>query len=143
MRPENFQTDGTICLHHADQDLDLHNDYNFVGLSYDVGERAVELQWRRSTGDWVQDGLPAALRLACRGVTHFSATPRDPEMPFTEDDCLSDLSFALPREPDDAAFSLSPATAGFDGSWHWVFSFMSGFSVRVAAESAHLSTNVA
>ena len=141
MRPENFTPEGTIYLRHAGEDLDLHNDYDFVGLSYEVRDRTLDLRWTRSTGDSVRAGLPAALRLSCRGVTHFSAASRDSEMPFTEDDCLSDLFFALPHDPDDSAFSVSPAADAFDDSWHWIFSFMSGFSLRVAGESAHLATN--
>ena len=79
MRPENFTTEGAIYLRHAGEDLDLHNDYDFVGLSYEVRDRTLDLRWTRSTGDWVRAGLPAALRLSCRGVTHFwlpCETPR-------------------------------------------------------------------
>jgi hypothetical protein len=28
----------------------------------------------------------------------------------------------------------------FEPSWHWFFSFQSGFGLRIAGETAHLST---
>jgi hypothetical protein len=125
------------------RDFDLHNDFDFVGFSYSVSERIVELRWVRSHGDWVHSGMPAGLILSCRGVTHLSATPRDPEMPFTEDDCLSDIGFALPKRPAEDAFAVSPAAPAFDPSWHWLFSFMSGFTLRIAGDTAQLSTQEA
>lgn len=139
MRAANFQVEGGLYLQQGGRDLDLHNDYNFVGFSYAVAERVVELSWLRSPGDLVRRELPARLVLACRGVTHFSATGRDPEMPFTEDDCLSELCFAVADRSFEHTFVASSAAETFDSSWHWVFSFMSGFTLRVAGETAHLS----
>ena len=143
MRPVNFQIEGTIYLQQDGRDFDLHNDFDFVGFFYSVAERAAELRWVRSRGDWVHSGMPAGLVLSCRGVTHLSATPRDPEMPFTEDDCLSEICFALPDRAAEDAFAVSPAASAFDPSWHWLFSFMSGFTLRIAGETAHLSTQEA
>lgn len=139
MRPLNFQLEGTIYLRQDDRDFDLHNDFDFIGFSYSIADRVVELRWRRSSGEWVHQGMPQGLLLSCRGVAHVSATARDPEMPFTEDDCLAQICFALPECPVEDAFTTSPSAQSFDPAWHWLFTFMSGFSVRVAGESAQLS----
>jgi hypothetical protein len=143
VRAANFQVEGSIYLQQGGRDFDLHNDYDFVAFSYSVAERAVELSWLRSTGDWVRRDLPARLVLSCRDVTHLSATGRDPEMPFTEDDCLHELSFAVADGSFPHPFVASSAGETFDPSWHWLFSFMSGFTLRVAGEAAHLSTHEA
>jgi hypothetical protein len=126
-----------------ERDFDLHNNFNFVGFSYSVAERVTELRWVRSSGDWVHSGIPAALVLFCRGVTQLSATARDPEMPFTEDDCLSEICFILPQDAVEDAFAVSPAAPTIDPLWHWLFSFMSGFTLRIAGETAYLSAQEA
>jgi hypothetical protein len=143
VRPENFRVESSIYLQQDGRDFDLHNDYDFVGFSYSVAERVVELSWLRSPGDWVRRELPARLVLSCRAITHLSATERDSEMPFTEDDCLSELGFALADGSFEHTFVASSAAEAFDTSWHWVFSFMSGFTLRVAGETAYLSTQEA
>lgn len=136
MRPENFQVDDSIYFQHGGFDLDLHNNYDFVGFTYSVAERLVEMRWHRGTSDWVDTRPPARLLLRLHGITHFSASPRDPEMPFTEDDCLSGISFLAPEPPEPEGVTSN----GVNSSWHWVFSFQSGFSLRLAGERAHLST---
>jgi hypothetical protein len=139
VRPENFQVESSIYLQQDGRDFDLHGDYGFVAFSYSVAERVAELSWRLDTGDRISSDMPARLLLSCRGITHLSATGRDPEMPFTEDDCLAELSFGLADGSFDG-FVASSASETFDPSWHWLFSFMSGFTLRVAGESAYLST---
>ena len=143
MRPENFQVESRIYLQQDGRDFDLHGDYAFVAFSYSVAERVAELLWRLDTGDRVPADMPARLVLSCRGVTHLSASGRDPEMPFTEDDCLSELCFAVADGSFEHTFVASSASERFDPSWHWVFSFMSGFTLKVAGETAHLSTQEA
>jgi hypothetical protein len=142
VRPANFQVEGGIYLKQGGHDFDLHNDYDFTAFSYSVADRVVELTWRRSSGDWVRGGMPAGLALSCRGVTHFSAAGRDAEMPFTEDDCLAELSFAV-ADGSLEGFVGSSGSETFDPSWHWLFSFQSGFTFKIAGESAHLSTQEA
>lgn len=136
MIPENFQTQGSIYFQHGGLDLDLHNNYDFVGFRYSIAERSIDMEWVRSSGDWVDPRAPAQLFLSLRGIAHLSAVARDPEMPFTEDDCLSSLCFLDPDMAVEYAFVSDDA----DPSWHWFFLFQSGFGLRVAGETAHLST---
>lgn len=94
------------------------------------------MRWRRGMDDWVDTRAPARLFLQLHGISHFSASARDPEIPFTEDDCLAGISFLA----SDSCESEGVITNGVNSSWHWIFSFQSGFSLRLAGESAHLST---
>jgi hypothetical protein len=142
VRPENFQIESGIYLQQEGRDFDLHGDYAFVAFSYSVAERVAELCWQLDTGDRSRADMPARLVLCCRGLTHLSVTGRDPEMPFTEDDCLAELSFGL-ADGSFEGFVASSASESFDLSWHWMFSFMSGFTLRIAGASADLSTQEA
>jgi hypothetical protein len=125
-----------IALECASHRFDLHNNFDFQGMSYSPKQRTLELHWRRGTGSWVKPLDPTELSLNFEGVYLFKAQERDPEMPFTEDDCLDSLGFIW----DDLvaemrAFTSNRAT---DGCSHFIANFTSGFSIKVGAASATL-----
>ena len=84
-----FDTGVELGLPGRDRYLDLHNCFDWQGITYLSEERRIKMSWIRSTGHWVQPDLPPALELEFRGVSRFSACPRDPKFPFTEDSCLA------------------------------------------------------
>jgi hypothetical protein len=114
-------------------DYDLHNDFSFRGFAYDIAGQTLTFQWQRCAGDWVPIKTPPKLEVQMRGVSHFSATPRDLEKPFTEDDCLSTVVFVA---PDKASGESYGSVERVDEDMHVIFEFMSGFAVRVQAEEA-------
>jgi hypothetical protein len=82
-----------IYLVQRSHELDLHNNFDFQELRYSVAERIVRLQWRRSERGGIPSTLPTAVTIEFRGVTEFRFQPRDPALPFTEDDCLSSFGY--------------------------------------------------
>jgi hypothetical protein len=124
-----------IYVEAGSNSFDLHNEFDFVGFTYDTAGRIVSLRWVSG------EGTPAderrALVVEMRGVWHVSSTPRDPEMPFTEDSCLHCVGRIPPSAPTlDSIAEDAPA------DWHYVFSFMSGFMLRIGAESVCLQIHV-
>ena len=105
----------TIYLNTERESFDLHNCFDFIGFEYDISSRTLSLHWKPSSC------APACehrcIMIVFHQVTHFSACPRDPAIPFTEDDCLENVCF--PQIDSEC-----------------LFSFMSGFSFRVNAELA-------
>ena len=79
------------------KDWDLHNVGEFLGFSYKSKERILFLEWKY----FDEDGKP--LNQLCIlefwDVLSFEVKKRDPEMPYSEDDCLSDITF---NEADDS-----------------------------------------
>lgn len=125
-----------IAVVRGDDRFDLHNNFDFQSMSYAPTQRTLELHWRRGTGSWVKASDPPALSLSFSGVYLFKAKERDPELPFTEDDCLDTIGFMW----DDLvaemlAFSSNRPTKG---RTHFIANFVSGFSIKVGATSATL-----
>ena len=121
----------SIYLDTDSESFDLHNCFDFIGLEYDVSARTLRLRWTPSA--YAPQGEQRSITVTFQQVTNFFAEPRDPEMPFTEDDCLSDVCFALPEAPTDECFSTDATpTPDLD----YVFTFMSGFSFRVHSDHA-------
>ncbi len=123
-----------IYLHTESESFDLHNCFDFVGVSYELHGRTARLRWTRNEYASVEE--PRLLVVEFRGVSHFSATPRDANMPFSEDTCVGEIGGIEPSEPTVAGI-YSDVPSG----WHHVFTFMSGFVLRIGAESVCLLPN--
>jgi hypothetical protein len=121
--------------------FDLHNNYDFQGLSYNVVDRTIELFWCRGTGDWIKLTDPTALRLVFSNVHLFKAHERDAALPFTEDDCLDSIGFFWDEMlPEMQGYSSNMPK---EGCTHLNATFVSGFSVKIGAESVCLHTEEA
>jgi hypothetical protein len=94
------------------------------------------LHWRRSTGDWAAAGTPASVSVEFREVTEFRFLPRDAELPFTEDDCVSTFGYWTDEAWADGVIMTDPTQIP-DPSWLTAISFMSGAVIAVKAESTY------
>ena len=126
----------SIALERGSDYFDLHNNFDFQRLIYDLAQRTLELRWVRGAGDWVKATDPAELRLTFSGVYLFKAHERDAEIPFTEDDCLDSVGFIW----DNLLSEMHGYTSNQpgDGCTHLNAIFVSGFSIKIGAESAAL-----
>jgi hypothetical protein len=132
----DFEIMGGIYLVQHPHELDLHNNFDFQGLDYSVQDRTVLLHWRRSPGDWVADDTPASVTVEFREVSEFRFLPRDAELPFTEDDCVSEWGYWTDEEWAKGVVMIDPAPAP-DPRWLTGIHFMSGATIVVQASSAH------
>lgn len=130
---EDFAWERSIYLVQDNSKFDLHNDFDFQSFSYDVENRTVVLVWSRGTGEWVQASLPNVLRLEMTGISEVRISPRDPKIPFTEDNCLSSFGYASDDDWTDGQFWVDSSP---DKSWRWSFLFMSGAEIQITGERA-------
>src|SRR5436189_2243548 len=119
---------GEIYLHTESDSFDLHNCFDFLGFTYDLLQRIVTLRWIPSEYTPVEQRR--ALIVEMRGVSHLSSSPRDPDMPFSEDACLSAVGGILPPDPP-----LNGVYCDVGEGCHHIFTFQSGFVLRIGAES--------
>lgn len=132
----DFEITNEIYLVQPPFELDLHNNFDFLGLHYSVEERTLLLQWRRSLGDWVASGTPDFVRVEFREVSEFRFQPRNTELPFTEDDCVSSIGYWTEEDWVDGVFDIAPSQTP-NPQWLRAISFMSGAVIAVQAASAH------
>lgn len=137
MHLTNFTFDSSIEIGIAGRFryLDLHNCFDWQGITYFSEERRIRMSWIRSTGEWTPRDLPLGLVLEFRGVSRFAACPRDSELPYTEDSCLAFVTFT----PPEFASDFNDEFRGYrSGSEHITFSFQSGFGVKIWADEVSL-----
>lgn len=93
----NFEIENNYALSFNGKHIDLHNNFNFWGFEYDVTKMTAILRWEKSTEQWAIRETITGLSICHRNVTYMHVTPRDSEMPTTEDSCLKDITY-LPIE---------------------------------------------
>jgi len=130
---KNYQFRNSIYLLVDKYELDLHNDYDFTRLNYSVEERTAELHWKRSCRDWVKSDLPTAAILVFYGISRFEFKPRDGDLPFTEDDCLSTMGYLSNEVGCEEIFWTEEAP---ENEWMHAFEFMSGAVIVLQAEKS-------
>ena len=146
---EHFTLKNSIYLVAGREELDLHNNYDFVGLDYSIADRVLILRWLRSPGDWVSQDSPSEVELEYRDVARFEFRPRDPEMPFTEDDCLWDAGYWREAGWPKGVWSGYSESGVFcsnavpEEDWFRAFLFHSGAVVVVGAREAHAKIRTA
>lgn len=117
-------------------ELDLHNNFDFVRLDYSLVERRLLLLWKRSNGNWVSSNTPKTLTIEFTQVSEFRFMPRDPEIPFTEDDCLDSFGYWVDEDWANGVVLVGPAQEP-DPKWLTAIEFMSGAVLAVQAESSN------
>lgn len=140
MIAENFKWLSGTELETSGQTLDLHNDYNFQTVEHNVVDKTVRLNWRRGTEKWVKEDLPNSLCLVFFEVHHFSVVERDPEIPFTEDDCLSRFGYRDDETPPEWQIQWKQETIEIDPAWRWSFQFHSHSEICIGGARATAQT---
>ena len=93
----NFEITNGIYLVQSPCELDLHNNFDFMGLRYSIKDRTLLLNWRSSPGETVASGTPSSVKLEFREVSEYRFLSRNAELPFTEDDCVVHLDIGRTR----------------------------------------------
>ena len=135
MKLQNFTLgqDG-ISLNWDGHNLDLHNDYDFKSLCYELTLKQVALSWEKSAQPWVSDAALAGLQLVFKNVSFWRVKERDVACPFTEDNCLMHLSFH-PVTARDEFDSISLESSPTDDL---TFFFQSEWGIKLNAETVEL-----
>jgi len=125
-----------IYLVQSKHELDLHNNFDFLGFNYSVENRTLLLNWKRSNGDWVAPETPQSLNVEFREVSEFRFMPRDAEIPFTEDDCLNSFGYWVDEDWAEGVIMVETKQTP-EPSWLTAIDFMSGAVIAVQAKSAN------
>jgi hypothetical protein len=138
MRATNFNWHDSIHVRLGGEDFDLHNDFDFRQFVYDPGQQLLLLEWQRRNGNRSSRGQPKRLTFHLVGVARFSFSERDPEIPFSEDECLASFGYCCDEDGVDGQFWIDKHP---DDHWAWSFIFQSGAEIRVSGEAATIEVS--
>jgi hypothetical protein len=135
MKLLNFElasTDYPIELEGLGRSWDLHNQAEFLRAIFDPLANTVVMEW------FIGPGTPySALKLLFANVKSLRISPRDEEMPPTEDYCLSYIAKVAPRSIESHGYRLKREWKR-DDPFHLFFEFHSGRTVEIDSETVQL-----
>jgi hypothetical protein len=135
----NFDITDNHALSFEGRHIDLHNNFDFVGFDYNVVEREIKLNWKKSSGDWVDKNELSSLVLAHKAVTFLKVIDQDEKSNYDDDSCLGEITFfpSTARETNDSIVPQSKPNDGDD----ILYFFENGQRIRIHCEHIELSVN--
>jgi len=122
---------------------DLHNSGTFLGLNLNAADNTVVMTWkveRRSADKYFglrPESKYSRCKLVFTGLKLMIVSPRDEELPLSEDDCVSGISKVVPEPAEEPAYRMrqhwNPGVP-----FHLLFEFQSQRSIEIDAETVEL-----
>jgi hypothetical protein len=136
----NFDITDNHALTFEGQHIDLHNNFNFVSFDYNVADREIKLNWRKSDGDWVAKNEFLSLVLTHKAVSFLKVIDQDEKSSYDDDNCLGEITFfpSTEREINDSIVSQSKPNDGDD----IIYFFENGQQIRIHCKEIELSVNI-
>lgn len=133
----NFTLIDDISIRYNKMYLDLHNNFDFQGFSYNLNTRSFELIWSASKEDWASVTIDG-FKLVFSGVTFLKFRERDSEVPFTEDSCLSNIGFMPCDDEGRKDFDSFLVPECITNEDDLTISFHSDFAIKINCQSVEL-----
>lgn len=121
----NFSIASTIDILSGSQLYDLHNDFDFMGINFEVSSSYLTLLWANNREE---------LRICFQLVKFLRMKGFDEAMPRQEDSRLSFMGYLHPDDVDLMDGFLTEDLAS--ENHHLIFCFEGGLSMKVFAASA-------
>jgi hypothetical protein len=104
----NFDILDNIALSYEVLYIDLHNNFDFEKLEYNVGHRELTLTWKKTDGEWVGKNELSKIILTHTGVDYLAISGQGENFVLQDNKTLSEISFFPPhREKSMIALVLS------------------------------------
>ena len=135
----NFDITDNHALNFEGRHIDLHNNFDFVGFDYNVVASEIKLNWKKSSGDWVDKNELSSLVLAHKAVKFLKVIDQDENSNYDDDSCLGEITFfpSTAREINDSIVPQSKPNDGDD----IIYFFENGQRIRIHCEQIELSVN--
>lgn len=136
----DFKIERGIYLVKDELTLDLHNDFHFEKVEYSIAERRVTLKWKCSVCERIGPSVPSFICFDFLEVSEFRFYPRNSQITFTEDDCLTTAGYWTDEEWCEGVFFTEKDEIP-DPNYLTAFEFMSGAIIVLQAVRAIVSFN--
>ena len=135
MKKENFSIEGNYAISFDGHHIDLHNNFDFMGFSYDALSSSLTLNWVKTEGAWIGSDELSKVEIKFETVTFLKVHCDS----FNNEDADASKTLALLGylHPDDVETmdgSLDEREANSD--YHMIFLFEDSLAIKVFASSA-------
>ena len=140
MKLLNFSVgDDFISVMKDDVYHDLHNNFDFLGYSYDVVSKEFKLVFKRGNGDWIQNKGIEGLTFKFIGVSFLKIKEGDSTEYPDDESCLDGIGFNVEEMRSDMDSFL--ASNQFQDDYDMIFTFASGQAIKIHSKEVLFETN--
>jgi hypothetical protein len=142
MKLKNFDISDAIELHSGTLFWDIHNFAKFEGLELIPARNSVVMKWtvpERANPWGCYENKFSGMMLFFEDLRYLKVTPRDPNMPLTEDTCVSAILKVDPEIQHDEPYMRTRPVWGIDDSFRLVFQFQSRRALEIESNSVELT----
>jgi hypothetical protein len=136
----NFEVIDFYALFYNGKQLDVHNNFDFIGYEYKISGRELILKWIKSDGNWIKEDEFSKLTLIHSNVSFLNVSYDNKDYEFPENDiCLSEVTFfpSALRMTNNKFIDQRKPNENDD----IIYTFQSGHFIRVCCESVELKAN--
>ena len=136
----NFDIIDNYALIFEGRHIDLHNNFDFLGFTYNVKDSEINLRWTKSIGDWVDKNELSSLVLVHKTVTYLKVIEQDAEGTWDEAICLGEITFfpSTERELNDRMIPQLKPNDDDD----ILYFFENGQRIRIHCDQIELRVNI-
>ena len=136
----NFDITNNSSLNYEGRDVDLHNNFDFLGFDYNVAEKQVILRWKNSSDHWVDRNEISNLFLIHKTVNYLMVIEQDENSTYADDSCLGEITFvpSTLRDLNDIIVPQSKPSEDDD----ILYLFKNGQRIRIHCKELELSVSV-
>jgi hypothetical protein len=133
----NFDILDNIALSYEVLYIDLHNNFDFEKLEYNVGHRELTLTWKKTDGEWVGKNELSKIILTHTGVDYFAISGQGENFVLQDNKTLSEISFfpSTSREINDSISSQQKPNPDDD----IMYFYENGQAIRIHCDKIELS----
>ena len=132
----NFDIENNHALLYNDIHLDLHNNFDFIGFSYDVLQRQLIFRWVKAIGDWTINQKYDKLVLIHKKITFMKLVSKDEDSNESDETTLGEVTFS-PSSLRDINDSMAPQTKpNYDDDI--IYFFETGETMRINCDEIEL-----
>lgn len=113
---------------------DLHNSGKFLGITMNPDDNTAVMRWK--VGGHPQTKY-SACDLVFAGLKLVIVSPRDEELPYSEDLCVTGISKIIPEHRERLGYRTKREWT-VDDPFHLLFEFQSRRSIEISSETVEL-----
>jgi hypothetical protein len=100
----DFEIIDNCAIGQEGRHIDLHNNFDFMGMDCDWDSRTIQLNWKKSSGGWVAKDEVSNLAMTHLEVTYLNIEGQDDQGNLEDALCLMELGYfpSSERETKDS-----------------------------------------
>ena len=103
----NFEIEDNYAVQLDGYHIDLHNNFDFEGMSESRDGKEIRLEFKKSSGNWVKEDEFKSLTFVLKDVSYNRSKDGDPDAYPEDAKCLGEITF-FPSEMRDTNNGIIP-----------------------------------